>query len=68
MRKKTTVIENQPETDAEVDIHIWKKFENENMVDLYTISRCKRSICFDMPIDEAMECLREYLEELRPNT
>ncbi len=50
--------------DAEADLHVWKKPGDEESTDLYTISYEKMSICIDMPIDGALESLREHLESM----
>ena len=54
---------------TEVKVNIWKKPETENMSALFTISVDKkdfmtRGICFDLPIDQAVEYLREYMEAM----
>ena len=49
--------------DVEFDLHVWKEPEDETMVALYTLSFDKCGICYHMPIEQAMEALREYLEE-----
>ena len=50
--------------DTEVKVNIWKKPETENMAALFTISVGNVAICFDLPIESAMEYLREYMEAL----
>lgn len=49
--------------DREFDLHIWAKPENKNMAALYTVSRGRSAICIDMPIDEAIDFIRQELEE-----
>ena len=51
-------------TNVEKSFRIWKKGEDENMTALYTISIGKRAICYDMPIEQAMQHLQEELEEM----
>jgi len=48
---------------TEFDLHIWAKPQDENMVALFTVSIGKRAVCIDMPIDKAIESLREELED-----
>ena len=60
-----------PRQHIEFDLHFWKKAADDSTVDLYTIStvpspptlRRGMGICYDLPIDQAMECLRRELEE-----
>lgn len=50
--------------DREFDLHIWAKPENANMSALFTVSRASGgAVCFDMPIDEALDCIRREMED-----
>jgi hypothetical protein len=46
----------------EFDLHVWCKPEDEVMQRTYTVSFGKRAICIDMPIDDALEHVREFIE------
>ncbi len=48
--------------DVEFDMHVWIKPESENTVPLYTISIGRRAVCHYMPLDKAIECVREEWE------
>lgn len=53
--------------DTEIDLHIWKKPETEAMAATYTIFSAAPpsfAITIDLPLDMALERLREYLEGL----
>jgi hypothetical protein len=45
------------------DLHVWAKPETEHMTALYTISENNNAVCVDLPLDKALKCLRERLEE-----
>lgn len=47
---------------VEKDFHIWKILETENTQAAYTISIGTRGICYRLPLDMALESLREELE------
>lgn len=51
-------------TNTEQDIHIWKEGDDEHTAALYTISRGKQCICRSLPLDAAIACLREHLDEM----
>lgn len=53
-----------PEPGEERDLHIWKHPEDDHMVATYTFSIKKRALCHHLPIEDALNCLREYLEQL----
>lgn len=53
------------DTDVEVDIHVWKKTGDEDTTDLFTISNKNGALCVDMPVDEAVDTLRRFLENLQ---
>jgi len=50
-------------TGNEFDMHVWCKPETGNMEALYTVSIGQQPICVDLPIDNALEYIRETLEE-----
>ena len=46
-----------------LDIHIWVRDEDEFTSALCTISTKKgQPICYGLPLDGAMDCLREHIE------
>lgn len=47
---------------TEFNLHIWAKPQDETMVSLFTVSISKRAVCIDMPIDKALESIREEME------
>jgi hypothetical protein len=49
--------------DVEFDLHVWAKPENKSMVAVYTVSVGKHAVCIDFPIDRALACIREELED-----
>lgn len=48
----------------ESDLHIWKHPEDDRMVATFTISVQGRALCHELPLDDALHCVRDYLEEL----
>lgn len=50
---------------VEVSLRIWKKHADQDTTDLFTISYGKTAICHDMPLEQAMGYLSNYLEELQ---
>jgi hypothetical protein len=48
--------------DREFDLHVWKQPEDENTSATYTVSIGNRAICHYMPIDEALDSIREEME------
>lgn len=51
-------------TNVEKSFRIWKKGETDDYRATYTISVGKHSICHKLIIEDAMESLKEYLEEM----
>ena len=49
--------------EQDFDLHILATPEDENMVALYTVSIGRRAVCVDMPLDEAVDHIREVLLE-----
>jgi|CXWL01.1.fsa_nt_gi hypothetical protein len=50
--------------DLSINMHVWKKREDDHMVDLYTISDNQTAICFDLPLPDALNALNRHLETL----
>jgi hypothetical protein len=55
--------------DVEFDLHTWLKPEDANIVALATVSfgntpgLGRRTICIDLPLDQAAERIREEMED-----
>ena len=50
---------------SEADIHVWAKpGDEEEESATYTVSVGPRALCVDMPLDEAVEAARGYMEEM----
>jgi hypothetical protein len=48
--------------DREFDFHVWIKPEDDSIAALFTVSIGKRAVCIDMPIDDALDAMREEME------
>jgi hypothetical protein len=63
--KQAVVKEPAPHSDGEADLHFRAKPETDDMAGLFTISKPGAGpICVDMPMDEAVGCVTQFMEEL----
>jgi len=48
----------------EIDIHIWCKQSSADVAALYTLSASGQGLCYDLPLGDAVDTLREYLDDM----
>lgn len=53
---------NRKTTASELGIFVWIDQPAGGTAPLYSVSRAEKGVCVDLPLDEALACIREELE------